>query len=70
LETFKTKFQPENWEPVYAIANERTFSPLMLYAVAAAFSQGSPVALLLRALVKASGTEFRWLFEKLKRGRR
>jgi phosphatidylglycerol lysyltransferase len=68
LETFKTKFQPENWEPVYAIANERTFSPLTLYAVASAFSQGSPVALLLRATFKAAGTEFKWLFEKVKQG--
>jgi phosphatidylglycerol lysyltransferase len=70
LEAFKTKFQPETWEPVYAIANERTFSILTLYAVASAFSDGSPVALLLRAMCKAAGTEFRWLLEKMKRGHR
>ncbi|HEV2881332.1 MAG TPA: DUF2156 domain-containing protein [Pyrinomonadaceae bacterium] len=67
LEAFKTKFQPEKWEPVYAIANERTFSPLTLYAVAAAFSDGSPVMLLLRALVRAAGAELKWFFEKAKR---
>jgi phosphatidylglycerol lysyltransferase len=66
LEEFKTKFQPERWEPVYAIANERTFSPVTLYAVAAAFSDGSPVMLLLRALVRAAGAELKGLFEKAK----
>jgi phosphatidylglycerol lysyltransferase len=68
LEAFKTKFQPERWEPVYAIANERRFSPVTLYAVAAAFSDGSPIALLLRAMLKGAGTEFKWLLEKVKRG--
>ncbi|HJR08137.1 MAG TPA: DUF2156 domain-containing protein [Pyrinomonadaceae bacterium] len=68
LEAFKTKFQPERWEPVYAIANERTFSPVTLYAVAAAFSDGSPVMLLPRALIKAAGAELKWFFEKAKRG--
>jgi phosphatidylglycerol lysyltransferase len=69
LEAFKAKFHPEAWEPVYAITNQRTFSPLTLYAVAAAFSDGSPAALMLRAMFKAAAAEFKWLFGKSKRGR-
>lgn len=63
LERFKSKFLPECWEPVYAISNERAFSPRTLYAAAAAFSGGSPVTLLTRAAFKAAATELKWLFK-------
>jgi phosphatidylglycerol lysyltransferase len=53
LDAFKAKFQPERWEPVYAIANEPQFSPVMLYAIAAAFTQGHPVSAVTLALVRA-----------------
>jgi phosphatidylglycerol lysyltransferase len=44
LEAFKSKFQPDAWEPIYAIATERRFTPRTLWAIAAAFShQRSPV---------------------------
>src|SRR5689334_4450468 len=43
LDNFKAKFQPERWEPVFAILNEPRFSPGALYAIAAAFSDGSPI---------------------------
>lgn len=66
LENFKAKFQPEKWDPVYAISNERAFTPSTLYAVAAAFSNGSPAALLIRAMFRAVGTEIKWLFKKAK----
>lgn len=50
LDAFKAKFQPECWEPVYAIANEPRFSPATLYAIGAAFTAGSPISSAVRAL--------------------
>lgn len=64
LDAFKSKFQPERWEPIFAIANEAHFSPLTLYAVAAAFTQSSPFGAMLRATVKAAQTELHWLADK------
>lgn len=46
LEAFKAKFEPEMWEPVYAITNERRVTMRALWAIAAAFAQRSPLALL------------------------
>ena len=66
LERFKTKFQPEHWEPVYAIANEARFSPVALYAVAAAFSDRSPISTVARAIWRALSTELRWLRRRIK----
>ena len=68
LDAFKFKFQPESWEPVFAIANEAHFSPLTLYAVAAAFTQDSPISAGGRAILKAMRTEFHWMTEKLHAG--
>jgi phosphatidylglycerol lysyltransferase len=65
LDAFKAKLQPEGWEPIYAIARERPFSPRTLYAIAAAFSGGSPLSLVARALLRAARQEARWA-----RGRR
>jgi phosphatidylglycerol lysyltransferase len=70
LDRFKAKFQPEQWEPVYAIVNERQFSPGALYAIAAAFSDRSPVSTILRALWRAARTELRWLRRRLQFGKR
>lgn len=64
LDAFKTKFQPERWEPIFAIANEKHFSPLTLYAVAAAFTQSSPLAAGLKAVTQALQTEASWLMSK------
>jgi phosphatidylglycerol lysyltransferase len=71
LDQFKAKFQPERWEAIYAIANQPQFSPRMLYAIAAAFSDGSPIWTLVRALGRAAATELRWMRERLagRRGR-
>ena len=64
IEAFKAKFEPDHWDPVYAIANERPFRPTTLYAVAAAFGGGSPAALIARALAKAIRTEAQWLLSR------
>jgi phosphatidylglycerol lysyltransferase len=37
LEAFKAKFQPEHWEPVFAIANRPRFTPRLLLGIARAF---------------------------------
>jgi phosphatidylglycerol lysyltransferase len=67
LESFKAKFRPDRWEPVFAISTERRFSLRTLYAVAAAFSSGSPVVLVLKALVRAVGTEITWLRDRMRK---
>ena len=61
LESFKAKFVPDRWDPIYAVTNERRFSPATLHAVAAAFGGGSTTLLLARALAKAVRTEAAWL---------
>jgi phosphatidylglycerol lysyltransferase len=65
LEFFKSKFHPHSWDPVYAISNERVFSPRSLYAVAAAFSDGSPVVLVGRAVGKAARQELAWSWGRM-----
>ncbi len=57
LDAFKAKFNPEVWEPIYAIAEGRPFRPSSLYAIAGAFSGGAPVRLVLRALSRAAREE-------------
>jgi phosphatidylglycerol lysyltransferase len=64
LEAFKAKFRPREWEPIYAISNEARFSPSTLYAIAAAFSDGSPVWAVARGLGRALRQEARWLVER------
>lgn len=54
LDAFKAKLEPDRWEPVFAIANQRHFSPRTLWAIAAAFSGGSPISLLVRALLRSA----------------
>jgi phosphatidylglycerol lysyltransferase len=68
LDNFKAKFLPEQWEPVYAIVNERHFSPGALYAIAAAFSDGSPLSAIASALWRAARTELGSLRRRLRRG--
>lgn len=59
LESFKTKFQPDGWEPIYAASKERRFSLWTLYAIADAFSDRSPASMLLRGAGKAIREEWR-----------
>lgn len=60
LDAFKAKFCPEWWEAVYAVANERAFSPLSLYAIGAAFTNGHPVLTVVRGIIQAVRQELRW----------
>lgn len=43
LEHFKAKFQPQAWEPVFAVAAEPRVRPGTLYAVMGAFTGRSPI---------------------------
>jgi len=60
LDQFKSKFAPDAWEEVVALSDSRQFSPLALWAIAAAFAQGSPIMLVLRATARAARQELRW----------
>ena len=66
LDAFKAKFRPDSWEPIYAIGAGRRFTLRTLWAIAAAFSAGSPVLLVLRAVWMALRQETRWLRDKRK----
>lgn len=61
LDTFKGKFEPERWEPVYAVVNEPSFRPRILLAVAQAFSDNAPVRMVAGALVRAVRQELAWM---------
>lgn len=69
LDAFKARFRPAAWEPVYAIASERPFTPRMLYAIAAAFSGGSPFAMVARGLGRAAWWEVRGTARRRNAGR-
>jgi phosphatidylglycerol lysyltransferase len=64
LEHFKAKFEPDEWEAIYAISHERRFSPKSLYAIAAAFTEQSPLLAVARGLGKAARQEWRWATKK------
>jgi phosphatidylglycerol lysyltransferase len=61
LDRFKSKFDPESWEDIVALADAPRFPPRALWAIASAFSQGSPISLIARALGRAARQELRWL---------
>ncbi len=63
LDAFKAKLDPERWEPVYAIADNRRVLPRTLLAIAAAFSGGSPIAFVARAVLGAARMEAVWALE-------
>lgn len=64
LDTFKAKFRPDSWEPLYAIVNTKSFSFTALYAIAAAFSEGPPVVAMLSAMRDAARQEFAWFQDR------
>jgi phosphatidylglycerol lysyltransferase len=70
LETFKAKFSPEEWEPIYAICNQRAFTPRILLAIAAVFGGVSPFLFTAWALAKAAKLELFWLGRWAMRGGR
>ncbi len=59
LDSFKSKFLPDRWEPIYAITSERRVSFRALYAIAGAFSGVSPVSFIIRATVREMKRELR-----------
>jgi phosphatidylglycerol lysyltransferase len=66
LEQFREKMRPARWEPIYAISNERRFSPASAAAMMAAFSEGALVGMVARALGRAVATEVGRVGRKLK----
>lgn len=50
LDAFKAKFLPAEWEPVFAITNEKDPTISTLYAIATAFSGMSPVRFVLKGV--------------------
>ncbi|HET6511019.1 MAG TPA: DUF2156 domain-containing protein [Candidatus Kapabacteria bacterium] len=67
LHQFKSKFEPEHWDPVYAIAPGKDFGIMPLYAIAHAFTNKNPVRFLLAELFDAVLTELRQLFRRRRR---
>ena len=61
LESFKSKFEPDHWEPIYAIANTPQFTLRSLIAIAYAFTNGRPYRTVVLGIVKAVGEELRRL---------
>lgn len=59
LEAFKAGMQPDEWEPIYAIAPGASFTPGMLRAIAGVFAGGSPEWLMARAIANAAVREVR-----------
>ncbi len=67
LDRFKSKFEPEHWEEIVALADAPSFPPRALWAIAAAFSDRSPPSMMARAIAKAVRQEWRWLKRDAKR---
>jgi phosphatidylglycerol lysyltransferase len=59
LHNFKAKFEPDHWDPIYAIAPGNRFGIMPLYAIAHAFTNKNPVRFLLAELFDAVLTEVR-----------
>ena len=67
LERFRTKMNPASWERLYAISNEKRFSPQALYAMGGAFSGISPVRAIGLAVAKGAREELRTLRRRFSR---
>jgi len=61
LDAFKNKFSPEEWEDIVALADSAEFPPKALWAIACAFTNGSPIILVVKSLFRAARQEIRWL---------
>jgi len=61
LEHFKAKFQPQTWEPVYAVAAEPRVRFGTLYAVMGAFTGRSPILAGAQAIGSGLATELQGL---------
>lgn len=67
LERFKRKFQPETWEPIYAVTNRPRISLRTLYAIAGAFGGTSPILFIGRALIRGLAQEASWAKARARR---
>lgn len=70
LEFFKTKFEPESWEPIYAIVSPGGSVIRSLYAIACAFTNGHPFRDIAIGAVRALGQELHWLRDRATAARR
>jgi phosphatidylglycerol lysyltransferase len=61
LESFKAKFKPDSWEPIYAVSNQPRFGLRMLLAVLGAFTRVHPVWALALGVGRAVAQEAKWL---------
>lgn len=61
LESFKSKFNPDNWEVLYAVTPKTPFNPKHLIAIGQAFTQVPLGRALTSAGIKAIKQELRWL---------
>ncbi|MEP6757183.1 MAG: DUF2156 domain-containing protein [Chthonomonadales bacterium] len=52
LKAFKSKFQPDYWEPIYVISREKSFSVRTLYNIAGAFTQQNPVLAVTKSVLR------------------
>lgn len=67
LETFKAKFRPAGWDPVWLVGTDGALRPRDLWAVASAYAGGSPAGALVQAMVKAAGEERRRAWRRARR---
>jgi phosphatidylglycerol lysyltransferase len=64
LEAFRVKMIPDQWEPIYAISNERRVSAPALHAMTRAFCDGLPEIVLMKAIWKAARQEVQWMRQR------
>jgi lysylphosphatidylglycerol synthetase-like protein (DUF2156 family) len=57
LDFFKAKLAPDYWEPVFAIVDQKEFSPRTLYAIGNAFADNRPLRIFASGLWKAAAAE-------------
>jgi phosphatidylglycerol lysyltransferase len=61
LESFKAKFRPLRWEPLFTVADDPRMRLSTIYAVASAFTGGSPIRAGTRGVARALRTEISWV---------
>ncbi len=67
LDSFKAKFLPQWWEPVYAISREKHLSLRTMYAIAGAFGGMAPIEYGARSILWAMRQEAAWAQRSLQR---
>ncbi len=66
LDAFKSKFQPEEWEPLFIICPGKAVSLRVLLATLAAFGQGPLPLLFAAAIARSLRQEALWLGKRLR----